>query len=63
MSKTKYRIVTEKYGTYAIELKVWWWPRWIHWHGGFRSSFDADRGLQRVLKLKEFKPEVVKEYD
>lgn len=39
--KTKYRIVTDTYAGYEVQLKFWWLPFYIQWKINTHSSPES----------------------
>lgn len=54
----KYRIVTDKYCGYEVQVWRWWWPFWVQPYCNTHLSIEA---AERYAKDLNFKREVVKE--
>ena len=64
--KTRYRIATDNYAGYEIQVWHWWLPFWIDmWSFGntFRTVEDAEKWLEKYLYDKKFKSKPVKYLD
>jgi hypothetical protein len=49
--KKRYRIVTDKYLGFEVQVKYWWWPCWVMPFSNTHPSIEKAKGL--VDRLKE----------
>lgn len=51
--KNKYRIVTDNYAGYEVQIKYWWWP-FNYWRFGINTfvSVDQAKAFIRLIKSK-----------
>ena len=54
--KKKYRIVTDKYAGYEVQVKTWYWPFWVELGINTFTSIEHARAFIRKMR---FKSEVV----
>lgn len=56
----KYRIVTDHYAGYEVQIKYPWWPWWIQVNGvNTWGTVDQARNYIQLLKSKQHKSRVV----
>lgn len=62
--KNKYRIVTDRYLGYEVQIKYWWWPFWTELHGvnTYPSVESAARAADRHMKRENIIVSDVEEY-
>ena len=53
--KKKYRIVTDDYAGYGVQVKKWYWPFWTE----FGISFSTIERAKSFIRKRRFKSEVV----
>lgn len=54
--KKKYRIVTDKYAGYEVQVKAWYWPFWVELGINTFTTIEQARAFIRKMR---FKSEVV----
>lgn len=59
----KYRIVTDLYGGYEVQFKVWYLPFWrqLNFSNTHSSIADAEKYINEDIRISTFKSKVVKE--
>ncbi len=60
----KFRIVTDRYNGYEVQIKRWWFPFWVEcWKNGCVNSFSdinkAKTWIQNGRPMNRFKRNVV----
>jgi hypothetical protein len=60
--KNKYRIVTDKYAGYEVQVKKWFWPFWVETFpiDSFHSVERAEKHIENIKNKTPFKPKVIK---
>jgi hypothetical protein len=51
MFKKRYRIVTDRYLGYEVQVKNWWWPLW--YMPVLNTNWTIEEAKQLVDRLKE----------
>lgn len=59
----KYRIVTDNYAGFEVQIKVWYWPFWrqLNFSNTHFSIEQASQYIEKDKKDRNFKSKVVKE--
>jgi len=59
---SKYRIVTDKYAGYEVQVKKWWLPFWMETFpiDSFRSVERAEQHIEDIKNKTTFKSKVIK---
>jgi len=53
--RTRYRIVTDEFNGYGIEVKYWWWPFWEDYPMSFSTLEQAEKEVRLKVKLRRMK--------
>lgn len=63
MFKYKFRIVTDNWMGYSIEIKYPLWPFWdvLGYHRSYSTSNEALEGLEALKKIYNFEKRVIYE--
>lgn len=51
MKKVKYRIVTDDWGGYEAQYKLWWWPFWLQLF--WTNTSSTIEGAEREIELSK----------
>jgi hypothetical protein len=64
MLKKRYRIVTDRYLGYEVQVKYWWWPWWIMPFSNTHYTIEKAKELVDTLKSKDnWKRQIVLNFD
>ena len=53
MFKKRYRIVTDRYLGYEVQVKNWWWPWWVMPFTNTQHTIERAKELVDRLKEKD----------
>jgi hypothetical protein len=53
MFKKRYRIVTDRYLGYEVQVKHWWWPWWVCHDFNTNRTIEEAKELVDRLKAKD----------
>ena len=51
-TKNKFRIITDNYRGYEVQIKRWWFPFWVEcWRDGMVNSFSSVDDAKKWIKV------------